>query len=316
MASLPESTNQLQQRAERQHGLIHISQLLELGPPARRRALRRAVGLTEVTSTVFRVAGSPPTPLQSALAAVLDAGTDGFLTHISSAGLWGIPGFPLDPPHVTAGRQRSGERRSMLATIHRPRLIMPHHVTELDNIPVTVPSRMLFDLANMGLHEKRVERALDSAWAMGIVDSASLTRMLGELSCRGRRGIAVMRRLIEERSADYRAPESGLEFRFRSLLREASLPDMQPQADIGDGERWLGRVDFMEPDARLIVQINSERYHSALVDRRRDEEQSAALRAAGWTILAFTDVDLWHRARQVVDTVRTTRAQLRTRGAA
>ncbi len=226
------------------------------------------------------------------------------LASFSSAALWRVPGFHLFPHHVAAVRSSLARAHGYVAIIHQPRLLIPAHRLVLDSIPVSSPVRTLFDLAAAGIHESRLERAMDNLWARGLVDHRTLVSTLAMLAQRGRPGITVMRRLMAERGPNYRPMESNLEFRFRDLLRRAGLPDMARQVHVGDEQSWLGRVDFANVEQRLLVQIDSERYHSALIDARRDAEQTAALVAAGWVVLRFTDVDVWHRSDRVIAKVR------------
>ena len=64
------------------------------------------------------------------------------------------------------------------------------------------------------------------------------------------------------------------------LFREAGV-DMRRQVDSG-GDLWVGRVDFCHAELPLVVEIQSEAYHSALLDRRSDAARVAALAAAGF----------------------------------
>jgi very-short-patch-repair endonuclease len=73
------------------------------------------------------------------------------------------------------------------------------------------------------------------------------------------------------------------------------------------GETWLGRVDFIDREAKLIVQVDSERYHSSLIDKRADDAQTAALEAAGFFVERCTDFEVWYCADEVARRVRKAR---------
>jgi very-short-patch-repair endonuclease len=132
--------------------------------------------------------------------------------------------------------------------------------------------------------------------------------MLKELKGRGRPGIQVMRELLATRGPDYVPQASGLEGRFREILRRDGQPPMDRQVDVG-GEEWLGRIDFIDRDAKLIVQIDSERYHEALIDKAADAAQTAALDEAGFEVQRYTDTQVFFRPYEVAGPVR--RARLR-----
>ena len=87
------------------------------------------------------------------------------------------------------------------------------------------------------------------------------------------------------------------------LFDEAAIP-MRRQVESGDHAGWTGRVDFRHERLPVIVEVQSERYHGALVDRQRDAARLAALRAAGFVVVEITDVDLFARPGVVLDRVR------------
>src|SRR6478609_2985192 len=93
-----------------QHGLVHRRQAKTSGlsRAALDHALRRG-RWHSLPGGVLRLAGSPQTDHQVAMACVLAAGVDTALSHTSAAALWGLPGFRLVPAHAT--RLRRGGRR-------------------------------------------------------------------------------------------------------------------------------------------------------------------------------------------------------------
>ena len=56
-------------------------------------------------------------------------------------------------------------------------------------------------------------------------------------------------------------------------------------------------------DDGLIVEIDSARYHGTRWRRHRDAAETAALRAQGWTVLRFWDVEINGTPAQVATTV-------------
>jgi very-short-patch-repair endonuclease len=74
-------------------------------------------------------------------------------------------------------------------------------------------------------------------------------------------------------------------------MRDAGL-EFRRQVDLG-GEHWTGRVDFLHEVEPLVVEVQSERYHSALVDREADQRRLDALRANGFRVLEITDTLIW-----------------------
>jgi hypothetical protein len=63
----------------------------------------------------------------------------------------------------------------------------------------------------------------------------------------------------------------------------------------------------------FILEVQSERFHSSLLDQQADRERIARLTAAGFVVATVTDVDVGHRPRLVVTTVQAGRLQARDR---
>jgi very-short-patch-repair endonuclease len=256
--------------------------------------------LIPLSTRVLRVAGTPETTLSMVMAGVLDSGPGAVLSHRSAAWFWGAPGYEPTPIEATGRRRRVAPADVRLASVHVPRRLLAAHWVEVDGLSVTTPTRTVFDLAGLrDVHPKRVERTLDTFWAKGRVSRASLETMLADLARRGRAGIGLMRELIASRSEHYRPPESGAESRFQQLATEAGLADFVRQQDVGDEERWIGRVDFLDPDRKLVVEVDPALHHGSLSDQRHDADRHDALRAAGWLVESFTDVELFHRPDEV-----------------
>ena len=285
--------------AASQHGLISRTQLRSTG--AARTDLHhrlRLGGLERISPRVLRIGGSPDTPAQRALAAVLDVGEQAALSHTSAAAWWQFPGFLLEPRHAT--RLRGGRvHDSHISTVHQPRLLTTSQISTLYAVPVTTPARTIFDLASRE-HPRRVERALDFALSHRLTNHAELHHLLLLLASRGRSGITAMRQLLAERPADERQPDSNLERRFRQLARTAGFSELQAQFDIADETGWLARVDFYYAPLRLVIQIDSVIHHSALTDRRRDDATTERLIAAGYTVRRFSEVEVFFEPDRMI----------------
>jgi hypothetical protein len=297
------------QLAARQHGVALAEEAHALGVAREElRHLVRSGRVDRVTPRVLRVPGAPRTDLQAVLIAVLDAAPGAFASGPTAAALWKVPGYRLLPVHVVRPRGVSG-RRSSLAVLHEVKRLLPHHVTVLDDVPVVRPERMVLDLC-ASEHPRRAARALDDAWRRRLLSGRSLRALVDETSIQGRPGLGVLRALLDERGDDYVPPASNLESRFAAIVAQAGLPEMRRQVDSGDGDRWVGRVDFRDAHLPLVVEVQSETFHSALSDRVHDRIRSSALRAAGFEVVEVTEEQVWHRPHEVVRAVREARARL------
>ena len=287
----------IRELASGQHGLVGRWQLREMGLDGSAIGRRVRSGMLEALSKrVFRLAGAAPTGRSALLAGVLEAGSGSVVSFGTAAAMWELPGFTTSPVEVTGPRRRLDRGTYELAIVHYPKRLFERHWVELDEIPVTTPTRTIFDLAGAPwIHPARLERALDTLWARGRVSHASMTAMLSDLARRGRTGITAIRELLADRPADYVAPESRAEGRFKQLVESWGMHRFQRQVDIGGDERWIGRVDFIDPTRQLVVEIDPSLHHSSLTDRRHDTARREALVAAGMVVVSVTEADLFHR---------------------
>jgi very-short-patch-repair endonuclease len=288
--------------AETQLGLVHRRQLADLGyTPNQVRRLRDSRVLQRVGHKVFRVAGSADIPRQRVLAAVLEAGPGTALSHTSAASFWGYRGYDVQPIHAI--RARCGTRRSTLAILHEPRLLLREHVTRRGPIPLTTPSRTLFDLASM-VDAERLARAVDDALVQRQTNAFALHRMLELFARRGRTGITAMREVLEVRGHDYRPPESNLERRVMKALSDGGLPPFERQVDVGDHEGWIARVDFLCRALRFVLLVDGDRWHSMLSDRAADDRQAMRLERAGYTVWRIPETVALSPPAHIVASVR------------
>jgi very-short-patch-repair endonuclease len=297
-----EPTDHLDALAQRQHGLLHRRQIRAAGRS--RSAIDHAVRIgrwQRMPGGVLRIAGSVPDDRQTAMACILAAGEGTVLSHSAGAALWGLPGFRLAPAHATRLRT-SGRRTTARDGLHDTTCLPPHHVTEIDGIPVLTPSRLLFQLASTIRYE-RIARLTDKAWARRLVSGRSLHEMCDELSEHGRDGMAVMRQVLEARPIGYVPPESNLEARMEEIMRDHDLPRMRRQVDLG-GREWLGRVDFLAVDGPLIVFVDGEHWHSSVLDRAADARQQAELELAGFVVVRISEYEVWHDVPAAVARIR------------
>lgn len=142
---------------------------------------------------------------------------------------------------------------------------------------------------------------------MRLTSGTELDSMLDRLAKSGRNGIVNMREVLEERGHDYRPPQSGLEQRVLGLLQTAGW-NVRCQVDLGNYEEWTGRVDFLIDELSLVIEVQSERYHTSLSDSQRDRIRREKLTAAGFNVLEVWDSDVFHKPRAVIEQVRTAAA--------
>ncbi|WCO65472.1 DUF559 domain-containing protein [Iamia majanohamensis] len=199
-------------------------------------------------------------------------------------------------------------------TVHLPRHLPDPFAADLDGVPVVRPALILLQLAPR-VHPARLARLLDWMWTRRLLSGPSVRAELEPVMHRGRAGTAVLRDLLDSLPDDYVPAASGLESRFASIVADHDLPAMRRQVDLGDGERWCGRVDFLACDLPLVVEVDSDRYHRALTDREADRRRQGRLDAAGFVVARVDEFQVWHRPGEVVERVRAAAWEARARRA-
>jgi very-short-patch-repair endonuclease len=254
---------------------------------------------------VFVLGGVPINDVVMSFAAWLECGGRSAVSHDSAAAHWRFPGFRLRPVQVL--RLRDGTFPPVsLARVHTTRTLPDTQIVDQRGLLVTTPARTLFDLAPI-IHPNRLERLLDRAWSHRLVNWRIMHRTFIELQSRGRPGIAIMRQLLEARPAEYVPPASGLESRFQSLIERDGQRLLERQINVGNDLRWLGRVDFIDRTARVVIEVQSDLHHSSISDIAADAERRTSMTAAGWRFVEIPEFDVWHRAERVQQSVRAAR---------
>jgi very-short-patch-repair endonuclease len=282
--------------AARQHGVFTRRQARAAGLSRATIARRVAQGAwTELNEHVFRLASSPSTQHAELMATVLSAGPDAVVTSSPALALDGVRGFDLGRIRVVTARRPA---RWALPGVEETFRLPDHHRRVVDGIPTATVARALFDFG-AGCSPLRLRRATDAALAARRVTIEALERVVDDLGERGRHGTAEMRRVLAERQVAYRAPASELEAEFLDLVRLARLPAPDRQVDLGGRLEWIGRVDFVWRQQRIVVETDGGAFHDSVTDRDADERRDLALEDAGWTVLRFSWLDVTRRPTSV-----------------
>jgi very-short-patch-repair endonuclease len=286
---------------ERQHGLVSRAQLRRLGLSYREvDQFWRSPDWEAVTDEVVRRTGAPRSTQQATMAAVLDAGPDAVLSHLSAANRWGRSACRLRP--FTVVRTSNSRRVSTLATVHRVRALPGQWLTRLDGVPIVRPELLALQLFAV-CSEARAERLTDRLWSDRLLSGASVGRFLDDLGERGRNGTAGLRRYLDARGSRYVPPASGLESRVKELLESVGLT-LDRQVDSGGAANWSGRVDFRHPVLPFVLEVQSEKFHTALCDAAADDRRRRQLEEDGFTVLEVTDHLVWSDPAEFLRQVR------------
>lgn len=269
--------------AERQHGIVSRTQLLDLGLGEDAIDTRLRSGrLHRVHCGVYAV-GHGLVPKEGRwLAAVMRGGEGAVLSHGSAAALWGI--------------LRDGERDRIDISLPRstqlPRPIRRHvlrltpdEITARQLIPVTSLARTLFDIAVGSPHE-RLEAAIREAEYRHRFQLQQLENVLERHP--GRRGATAIRACLHRLGRGSRGrTRSRLEVRFAALLARTDLP--QPALNVLlDLDGFKIEADCLWSEQRLIVELDGNRSHGGRVAFEADRERDRRLQVAGWRVIRVT----------------------------
>jgi very-short-patch-repair endonuclease len=131
---------------------------------------------------------------------------------------------------------------------------------------------------------------LDSAWHLGLVDAEGVAEVFARLPAK----YAALRPLLDRRA------EAGTESIARLMLRGLGC-DVRLQVQI-DG---VGRVDLLV-DGWLIVECDSEQFHSGWREHKNDRRRDLAALALGYTTVRLLAEDLLFHPDRVLRALRAT----------
>lgn len=263
--------------AARQHGIVSRRQLVEIGfagstiddwvTAGHLHRLHR--GVYAVGHTVISQEGRW-------LAAVLACGDGAVLSHGPAGQLAGIVSrrerFAL---HVSTP---NGSSARGIVT-HRPRNLDPADTMQRLNVPVTSPTRTVWDLAGT-LTPLQTRRAFEQAEKLGLLNRPRLGRLL--TASPGRRGAGVIRELLDDVPLPLAETRSWLEELLVTTCRDHGLPIPAVSVPL------LGyEVDFLWPDARFVVEADGSD-HLTPRNRDRDNDRDIALGRAGYLVRRYS----------------------------
>jgi very-short-patch-repair endonuclease len=220
-------------------------------------------------------------------------------SHRAAAALWELPGIDrcLEVTVLDFHRIRLGGVR-----LHRAGQLRHEDRVWRDRIPVTSLPRTLIDLSGV-LDADRLASALDHVLARRRLSLAYLSRRLGALGTRGRRGTGLLRDLIAERQGRVRHADSEPQRRLGETLRAAGLPAPEIEYPVRLSSGRMAYVDAAFPGVLLAVEVDSYLHHSTLGDWSRDRSRNNDLTALGWRVLSVTSHQLRVDPSGVVDQV-------------
>ena len=288
--------------AARQFGVFSRQQAFDLGASERfvKRRLQDKDWLRPVPA-VYALLQSAGTWKRQCKIAELSI-DDAAIAGLAAAALHELPGFRAGRVEVLA--PVNSYCSHPFATVHR---YAGAALTVVDGIRVTTIAQTLFDVAPR-INVWRLERAIDDSLLGKRITVADLDERLAFYSGARRPGLPRIRPLVlERRSAAWAPPESELEAMLAAVLgRLPTAPKVLRQAALPWRSSAPGRVDFLLPDHRIIVEADGRRWHARYEGFDRDRWRDNEAVAHGYAVLRFTWVHLTELADDVVDVINRT----------
>lgn len=288
----------LMQHAARRHGIVTFDDLIAHGATRHQvSAWTQGGRLVPMGRGSYLVAGAPVTFEARTLGLIAVHGPQTWAGRRTAAALWRIPGYPEDH-RIELLRPADGSNERRGAVVFRSSLILPEHVTVTRGVEVTTPERTIMDLAG-SIGAIRLERTVAEAIRRGLCTDASLHVILARMASRGRPGTRQLRRVLQARTG--RVPgQSELEALCRAIILAAGLPEPEWEVDVSDEQGWIGRVDGLLRAWRIVIELDSQRWHGQPTDAHHDAARDRRLAAAGYLVLRRTWFDLTQRPETFV----------------
>ena len=267
----------------RQHGVVGLSQLRELGLSARAVQHRAARGrFHRIHRGVYAVGYPKLTRYGHWMAAVLACGWKAVLSHRSSAGLSALRPDNRRKSDVSVPSPSARPKEAI--EVHRSVTLTADDVTTVEGIPCTTIARTLVDLGDV-LDRRAVERAVEQAEVLRLFDLREVQQAIERAG--PRRGPGLLSSVLENLDGPT-LTESELEEAFLALCREAAIPTPEVNAwmTLSDGSPI--KVDFLWRRERLAVETDGHPFHRTRQSRERDARRDVLLRLAGFEPVRFT----------------------------
>jgi very-short-patch-repair endonuclease len=287
--------------ASAQHGLITARQARSLGLSDA--AIKHRLGREwkPVHAGIYLVAPFPLSPNARLLAAVMRAGPRAAASHRAAAWQLGLEGFTNRP--FLEIYARSGLRQTNGILAHRTDDLPRSDVVRVGPMQVTNATRTLIDLGSV-VDEEAVEIALESAMSLRLTSIPHLQRRVATLGKKGRRGTAVIRKILDQHDHESPAAQSWLEGKFLRVAREGRLPAPARQHLVRTPKGRVRYIDFAYPHCKLGIEVGGRGAHTGPVAEQRDSTRHNELTGCGWRVLYFSYGDVVHRPHHVLSTIR------------
>lgn len=288
--------------ARAQYGMFSRAQALAVGVTPTVVTARLAAGRwLPVVPGVYSLPGVPPSWRRSLMAACLEAGPTAVVSHEAAAALHRLATFRPGP--VVVMLEHGNHQHLQGGRLRQSTDLRPHHCTTVDGIPVTNEARTIVDLA-ANLRPGRLRAVVEDALAAKAVTLPDLSRCHQELSRPGKRGLRRLAAVLATLGPGPVPSATALEHHLLRVLRVGGLAIPVREHELPWRRDTPGRVDFAYPRQRVIIEVDSRRWHTRERDFEVDRQRDREAQLAGWDVYRFTWYDLRTCPDEVVATMR------------
>jgi very-short-patch-repair endonuclease len=117
--------------------------------------------------------------------------------------------------------------------------------------------------------------------------------MFDQHARRGLKGVAVLRKVLDEWNPESQATDSDMETLLLQALRDHGLPEPALQYEVRDAAgNLVGRADAAYPTARIAIEYDSKQEHSDEFQLEHDARRRNAFQTLGYAILSVRHASL------------------------
>jgi very-short-patch-repair endonuclease len=248
-----------------------------------------------VLGSVYAEKSTRLTDASMAWAAALTVGTEGVVSHVTAARLWGLR-VPVDPEvHVIVPR----DARLRISGVRAHRIELADADTaRVSGVECTGLIRTAVDCL-LWLPEEAGRGLMTDAMRRRILEPEQVREHLRSSGLR--HGLTRAWSVLTEVG---RGAHSEAEVLAHRILRRAGIQGWEANAPIHDEDGLIGIADLLFRVARVVVEIDGRAYHSDDAAFQRDRARQNRLVAAGFQVLRFTWDDLVSRPEHCLATLR------------
>jgi very-short-patch-repair endonuclease len=273
-----------------------------------RARLRRRGLLVPVGRGIDRLRDHPLTWRSRCRIALATAGPDAVLGLRSAARLHRFYAYRDTDRVEVLVRRGKDHRTNEDARVLQTRWLPDAHVTVTGGLPCTTAARTFFDLCgdpDFGLpvahpaHERAMARVYNDAVGRRGLTFTQEAAVLLVLARRGRSGTQLVRQLLDRFGPMYTPTMSDAETLFLELVHAGRLPEPEKQVALADERGFIGVVDFLWPEPKVVVEVDSS-WHDGPLDREVDEMRDRRLEAAGYVVHRYRYGELIARSERIL----------------